>query len=135
MISDISSEKYRKSSPSERLSLHSLLSSDNIIYRVKTTAVMRSDCIIGKRIAFSAQVKVAFAYLEKYLYIPAFPINSDDFILIQIYICGNEAEIFLAFVAIADINYFAGMVSPYFTTSTITESRYLDLPRLFLFLL
>ena len=97
---------------------------------------MRSDCIIGKRIAFSAQVKVAFAYLEKYLYIPAFPINSDDFILIQIYICGNEAEIFLAFVAIANVNYFLPeWFHHIFTTSTITESRYLDLPRLFLFLL
>ena len=67
---------------------------------------MRSHCIIGQRITFSAQVKVAFAYLEKYLYIPAFSINPNDFIFIQIYICGNETEIFLAFVAIANINYF-----------------------------
>ena len=36
---DISSEKYKKSSPRERLSLDSRLSSDNIMYRVKTTAV------------------------------------------------------------------------------------------------
>ena len=36
---DISSEKYKKSSPSDRLSLDSRLSSDSIIYRVKTTAV------------------------------------------------------------------------------------------------
>ena len=33
------SEKYKKSSPSDRLSLDSQLSSDSIIYRVKTTAV------------------------------------------------------------------------------------------------
>ena len=39
VISDISSEKYRKSSPRDRLSLDSLLSSESIIYRVKTTAV------------------------------------------------------------------------------------------------
>ena len=32
-----------------------------------------------QRITFSDQVKVAFAYLEKYLYIPAFSINPDDF--------------------------------------------------------
>ena len=67
---------------------------------------MRGHCIIGQRIAFSAQVKVAFAYLKKYLYIPAFSINPDDFILIQIYICGNEAEIFLAVVTIVDVDYF-----------------------------
>ena len=35
-----------------------------------------------------------------------FSIDPDDFALIQIYISGNKAEIFLAFVAIANINYF-----------------------------
>nr|WP_243127469.1 hypothetical protein [Schaedlerella arabinosiphila] len=38
-MSDISSEKYRNSSPSERLSFDSLFSMDSIIYLVKTTAV------------------------------------------------------------------------------------------------
>ena len=39
VMSDISSEKYKKSSPNERLSLDSRLSKESIIYRVKTTAV------------------------------------------------------------------------------------------------
>lgn len=37
MISDISSEKYKKSSPRDRSSFDSRFSRDNIIYRVKTT--------------------------------------------------------------------------------------------------
>ncbi len=39
VISDTSSVKYKKISPRERVSFASRLSSDSIIYRVKTTAV------------------------------------------------------------------------------------------------
>jgi hypothetical protein len=31
---------------------------------------MCGHCIIGKRIAFFAEVKVTFAYLEEHLYVP-----------------------------------------------------------------
>ena len=67
---------------------------------------MCSHCIIGKGVTFFAEVKVAFAHLEEHLYVPTFSIDPDDFILIQIYVRGNKAEIFLAFITIANINYF-----------------------------
>ena len=35
-----------------------------------------------------------------------FSINPDDFIFVQIYICGNEVDIFLAVVTISDVDYF-----------------------------
>ena len=67
---------------------------------------MCSHCIIGKGVTFFAEVKVAFAHLEEHIYVPTFSIDPDDFILIQIYVRGNKAEIFLAFITIANINYF-----------------------------
>ena len=67
---------------------------------------MCSHCIIGNRVTFFAQVKVAFAHLEEYLYVPTLSIDPDDFILIQIYISGNKTKLLLAFVAVANINYF-----------------------------
>ena len=45
-------------------------------------------------------------HLEKYLYIPAFSINLNDFIFIQIYVRENKTELFLAFVSVANINDF-----------------------------
>ena len=54
-------------------------------------------------------LKVAFAHLEEHLYVPTFSVDTDDFILIQIYVRGNKAEIFLAFVTIANINYFGSL--------------------------
>ena len=39
-------------------------------------------------------------------WVPTLSIDPDDFILIQIYISGNKTKIFLAFVAVANINYF-----------------------------
>lgn len=62
-------------------------------------------CIIGQRITLFAQVKITLAYIEEYLYNPVFSINPDDFIIIQIYICGNMTEVLLALVAVADINH------------------------------
>ena len=67
---------------------------------------MCGHCIIGKRVAFFAEVKVTFVHFEEQLYVPTFSIDPDDFVLIQIYVRGNKAE-----------------------------SSYLDLPPLFLFLL
>ena len=56
---------------------------------------MCSHCIIGKGVTFFAEVKVAFAHLEEHIYVQRFSIDPDDFILIQIYVRGNKAEIFL----------------------------------------
>ena len=39
--------------------------------------------------------KVAFAHLEEHLYVPTFSIDPEDFILIQIYISGNKADILI----------------------------------------
>lgn len=76
---------------------------------------MCCHCIIGQGITFFAQVKVTLAYLEEHLDIPAVSINSDDFILIQICVCGNQTKVLLAFVAVADINNFVAMISSSFT--------------------
>lgn len=67
---------------------------------------MCSHCIIGQRITLSAQIKVIFSDLGEQLYISALSINSDNFVLIQIYICGNNIEALLVFVAIAGIDHF-----------------------------
>ena len=67
---------------------------------------MCGHCIIGEGVTFSAEIKVTFAHLEEHLYVPTFSIDLDDFVLIQIYVRGNKAEIFLAFVAVANINDF-----------------------------
>ena len=54
---------------------------------------------------FMPPAKVTFAYLKEHLDIPAFSINSDGFILIQICVCGNQTKVLLAFVTVSDINH------------------------------
>ena len=39
---------------------------------------MCGHCIIGKRVAFSAEIKVTFAHLEEYLYVPTFSIDPTE---------------------------------------------------------
>mgnify|MGYP007090662090 CR=1 FL=1 len=75
---------------------------------------MCGHCIIGKRVAFSAEIKVTFAHLEEHLYVPAFFRDLDDFVLIQIYVRGNKAEIFLAFVANSSFVYFCCFIDTVF---------------------
>ena len=65
----------------------------------------RSSWLIFPRIDVYKRQKVAFAHLEEHSYVPTFSIDPDDFILIQIYVRGNKAEIFLAFITMANVNY------------------------------
>lgn len=74
---------------------------------------MCCHCIICQRITLSVQIKITFAYCEEHLYPPAFFINSDAFILIQIYIFGNKTETLFKFIAFADIKHFCRNVLPY----------------------
>ena len=67
---------------------------------------MGSHCIIRYGSAFFAQIQIALADFEEYLDVPAFSINADDLVFAQTYVCGNEAEIFVSFVLVADINHF-----------------------------
>ena len=50
---------------------------------------MGYQCIVRQTVAFANQIQIWFAGLEKYLDLPAFSINADDFFLRKIRVTGT----------------------------------------------
>ena len=62
--------------------------------------------IIGDNLVLFYKVQVRFAYFEEDLYVPAFPINADDFFFGKLRIRAYNYQPVLAFAFIADIHKF-----------------------------
>lgn len=64
-------------------------------------------CIIRKTMVFTYKVQHGFACLKKHLYLPAFSINSADFIFRKIRICADERNPILTVFLVADTDDFS----------------------------